>query len=350
MEPEPSKENIILYISFNPDSSCFVVGTETGFCVYNTLSLTESFSRDMKGGIGIVEMLNRSNILALVGGGKNPKYSNNKAIIWDDHQSKIISEIRFNSEILNLKLSKTRLFVLNTPFIYEFELMSFKLLETHSNYENPKGLFALWSDQSDSTKYLFASVDTNKLVLKQSDIPERKEIKHNGDIECLSLSQDGEYVVSSVIKGYYIYVYETKTCNCVKEFKRGNENTEICYFVFDAKKDFVACTNNKKTIHLYSLCSEGKYYFDKGNENEGKGGKGVFGMIGGFLWRDNKSVSSDKSIFKFTINDENAICCFKPENMVIVITGEGHYYKFKYEPKTGETNLIEEMDIDLVKE
>jgi hypothetical protein len=40
--------------------------------------------RDLKGGIGIVELHYASNIMALVGGGLYPKFQDNKVIIWND--------------------------------------------------------------------------------------------------------------------------------------------------------------------------------------------------------------------------------------------------------------------------
>lgn len=101
-------------------------------------------------------MLYRSNILAFVGGGKNPKYTPNKVILWDDHQSKVISELRFNSYVKNVKLKKdkynsyftfiNRIIVVCETKIYVFTYISFNNIDTIETYENPKGIIAVNSD------------------------------------------------------------------------------------------------------------------------------------------------------------------------------------------------------------
>ena len=62
----------------------FGVGTDNGFKIFTSTDATEKLSRDLKGGVAIVELLYRSNIIALVGGGIQPKYPENKVILWDD--------------------------------------------------------------------------------------------------------------------------------------------------------------------------------------------------------------------------------------------------------------------------
>ena len=63
---------------------------------------------DLDGGIGKAEMLYKSNVVALLGGGRNPKYTPNKIVLWDDSQEKVITEIRLSNDVVNVKLKKEK--------------------------------------------------------------------------------------------------------------------------------------------------------------------------------------------------------------------------------------------------
>ncbi len=110
-----TKDDEMLYINFNQDATCLAVGYEKAFKIFNISPLKDNFERgkifiyiEMEGGIGIVEMLYKTNVLALVGGGNNPKYSPNKVVIWDDFNTKVISEFRFSSSVKNVKLKREK--------------------------------------------------------------------------------------------------------------------------------------------------------------------------------------------------------------------------------------------------
>ena len=78
----------ILYISFNQDSSYISVGTQNGYKIFSSYPIYNYFNINLKGGIGIIEILYKSNIIALVGGDKNRKFPENKLIIYDDKRQK----------------------------------------------------------------------------------------------------------------------------------------------------------------------------------------------------------------------------------------------------------------------
>ncbi len=63
---------------------------------------------DLDGGLCKVEMLYKSNVVAFLGGGKTPKFTPNKVVLWDDSQQKVITEIRLTNEVINVKLKKEK--------------------------------------------------------------------------------------------------------------------------------------------------------------------------------------------------------------------------------------------------
>ena len=133
----------ILYLGFNQNAGWYTWGTENGFKIFNTYPYKDTFNRDFDGGIGIVEMLFRCNILALVGGGSHPKYPPNKVMLWDDHQQKWIGELAFKDNVKAVRLRKDKVVVVLETRIYVYNFSDLKLIDAIETIENPRGLCSI---------------------------------------------------------------------------------------------------------------------------------------------------------------------------------------------------------------
>lgn len=132
----------VLSLRFNQDHGCFTCATETGLKIYNVEPLTQKLTlgQDVVGSIASAEMLFRSNLVAMVGGGTSPKYDEKAALIWDDTAKKVVMDVSFNQPVVSIKLKYDRLIVVLRNQIHVFSFPNNPtLLHSFDTRDNPKG-------------------------------------------------------------------------------------------------------------------------------------------------------------------------------------------------------------------
>ena len=250
------KDNSMLYVSFNQDNSFFSIGTERGFRIYQTYPLTDPYERIMNGGIGIVEMLYNSNFLALMGGGRIPKFSKNKVIIWDDHENKVISELKFTTSIMNIKLKKDLLIVVCQKRIYVFDFNTYETKDTIDTGDNKRELIAINNSQ-EYTILAYPSLKGPKFISIQNYKTNKNFSFQAQDdsVSKISMNNNGSLIASSNENGTIIKIHSCNDGALLQEFKRGHEKAKINYICFDNDTKLMAVSSSRGTIHIFSMGS-----------------------------------------------------------------------------------------------
>lgn len=289
-----NKDLHILDVAFNQDQGCFSVAHERGFLVYNTNPIDLRVKRQFNAtggsgsGIGQICMLHRTNYLALVGGGKNPKFPNNKVIIWDDLKRKTSLSLSFMSPVLRVLLSRIRIVVvlLNQVLVYEFSAPpnKFASYETSDNEDGIADLSVHSASMTFSSKnFLLKSGPENtsgslhevpkyqilafpgrttgqiQLVDVSPEGQEKNSVSiikaHKSKIKCISLNRSGTLIASASETGTLIRIHSTNTTALLYEFRRGLDRAIITSMEFSPDDSKLAVLSDKNTLHVFNISS-----------------------------------------------------------------------------------------------
>ncbi|KAM0947684.1 putative transcription factor WD40-like family [Dioscorea sansibarensis] len=329
----------LLHLSFNQDHGCFAAGTDRGFRIYNCDPFREIFRRDFdEGGIGVVEMLFRCNILALVGGGTRPHYPPSKVMIWDDHQSRCIGELSFRSEVRAVRLRRDRIIVVLDHKIFVYNFADLKLVHQIETVPNPKGLCAV-SQQQGSLVLVCPGGQKGQVRVEHYGARKTKFIMaHDSRIACFALSQDGQLIATASTKGTLIRVFSTADGTLLQEVRRGADRAEIHSLAFSANMQWLVVSSDKGTVHVFSLkVNLGSTGSEKARPSPEPNSQGVNSIPSFFKGVLPKYFHSEWSVAQFRLHEGSQyIVAFGHQKNTIVILGmDGSFYRCEYDPVAG---------------
>lgn len=171
---------------------------------------------------------------------------------------------------------------------------------------------------------------------------------HNSSVSCITLNFEGTLLATASDKGTIIRLFNPSTGEGLKELRRGSDKAEIYSISIDVESNWLGCTSDKGTVHIFSLSKLELKHLKK-EEEEGKdeedpkkkpkNNKHVFR----FMKKFSKYFDSEWSFAKFRVTDSRSICGFTKDENLVVISADGTYYLARLDTKNGgECKKIEE--------
>ncbi|CAL1272550.1 unnamed protein product [Larinioides sclopetarius] len=318
-------------LSFNQDHGCFSCAMDNGIRIYNVQRLTELLHLDAAtvGSVSLCEMLNRTNIVAIVGGsGPKQKFADNAVLLWDNEASKFVAEFTFSTPVLCVRLKKDRLFAAEYSQVHVFSFPNDpRKLFSFNTGANPRGLLQVSPFPSSERQVLvfpgsyagsIQIVDLSKINSTTSGAPIVIDA-HTTEIAYIALNQQGTLVATASVKGTLIRVFDTLSRQKIIELRRGSDSAAFYCINFSCDSDYLCASSDKGTVHIFALRQASL------NKRLPFTGKLPASWVGSYV------SESQWAFANFTVQQENkCICAFGANSTVYAVCKDGSFYKYVY--------------------
>ncbi|XP_072013947.1 WD repeat domain phosphoinositide-interacting protein 4-like [Amphiura filiformis] len=316
----------VIGLRFNQDHGCFSCAMDNGVRIYNVDPLMQKLRLDKEevGSVGQVEMLHRTNLIAIVAGGNMPKFAENTVLIWDDANKKFVLELTFPSLVLAVRLRRDKIIVVlhNRLFVYSFPNEPQKLFAFDTR-SNPRGICEV-SSSSDHQLLVFPGHKLGSIQLADLTNAEPGTSTspvtinaHQGEIACVAVNQQGRLVATASSKGTLIRVFDAVERKLLVELRRGADPATLYCINFSNDSAYLCASSDKGTVHIFAL------------KDTSLNRRSTFSKMG-FL---GQYVESQWGLANFTVPAECAcVCAFGPQSSVIAVCVDGTFHKYVFTP------------------
>ena len=282
-------------VTFNQDASCVALGLNIGYRIYSCKpDIIKCSHARREDSVGIVEMLYRTSLVAVVGLGEEVGSLPRKLKILNTKRQTTICDLIFPSTILLVKLSRQRMIVLLEEQIYIYDIRNMELLHTIETSPNLNLLCALSEDlgtngdglsllaypsppktithesllvngintnggsQSAQNNIQAVSNDPNRvggaIIFDLVSLQPLAVIEaHKSALSAMCLSKDGSLLATASDKGTIVRVFNVHTGVKLYQFRRGTYPTKIFSISFSNDNKYIVATSASETVHVFRL-------------------------------------------------------------------------------------------------
>ncbi|KAG8863751.1 hypothetical protein FRB96_007588 [Tulasnella sp. 330] len=295
----------VIDVRFDADCDIFAAATPSGFGVYKTWPLRLVRKRDLTGTVSKILPLHKTNIIFLVGGGRNPRYPPNKVIFWDESIGKEVVELEFREQVRGLACRRGTLAVALKRRIVVFDVSNDRKVARTGEWEtceNERGLLAL-ATVPDATLLIAPGrqvghvqlihltpcpppplpsppPDTPPISHPTAHRPTRNPVSiivaHTTSLTTLALPASGRLISTTSSRGTLIRVWNATTGKLLKELRRGSDSAVIYGVAFRGDETELCVWSDKGTVHVFKISDK-----EGGASNR----QSTFSPLSGYLHR-----------------------------------------------------------------